>query len=477
MSSAKTIAKNTGFLFSAEIIDKLLSFFLVVVITRYLGSVGFGKYSFAFAFISLFTLFSHLGLNTYAFREISKDKSKTGEIINNAFTIKLFATIIIFIVAAIIAKSWPRANEMLPAIFLVMMHGIFEVFNLLTRIMFNAYEKTEFGLYAVIIEKILALSIGSYVLIGGHGLYVLLIALIASRVVTSIFYYIISCKKFVKISFSINLKLWKSLIKNSIPFWFTMMFQKIYYQIDKVMLSGFKGYAVTGWYSAASTLISALTFIPSVFIHATFPAMSKFYHENSKDSLNLLNKKTFYYLLAIGLPSTIGITMLSQRIILFIYKKAFIESSIVLQILSWSLLFIFLNQSMGYFLNSINKQHLFTISNGICAVANVVFNFALIPKFSYVGASIATVITQLINFCLLYYFTFKNKYHLNLIKVSYQPLISGVLMGFLIAYIKFLSIIYIIPIAAFFYFSMLFLIGGIKKEEINLIKSFFQRND
>jgi len=477
MSSAKTIAKNTGFLFSAEIFDKLLSFFLVIVITRYLGSVGFGKYSFAFAFISLFTLVSHLGLNTYAFKEISKDKSKTKELVDNILTIKLFVTIIIFIIAAIIARYWPRTNEILPAIFLVMVYGIFGVFNLLVRIMFNAYEKTEFGLYAVIIEKILALSIGSYVLARGHGLYVLLIAIIASRFVTSVFYYIISQKKFVKISLSINLRLWKSLIKNSFPFWFTMIFEKIYYQTDKVMLSGFKGYAVTGWYSAASTLISALTFIPSVLINATFPAMSKFYHINLKDSLNLLYKKTFYYLLAVGLPCTIGITLLSQRIILFIYKEAFIESGIALQILSWSLLFIFLNQSMGYFLNSINRQHLFTISNGICAAANVIFNFALIPRFSYVGASIATVITQFVNFCLLYYFTFRDKYHVNLIKTSYKPLTAGFFMGFLIVYIKFLPIIYIIPIAAFFYFSMLFLMGGIKKEEISLIKSLFQRDN
>jgi len=73
MSSAKTIAKSTGLLFSTEIFDKLLSFLLVIVITRYLGSIGFGKYSFIFAFISFAAILSNLGLTLYIFREIAKD--------------------------------------------------------------------------------------------------------------------------------------------------------------------------------------------------------------------------------------------------------------------------------------------------------------------------------------------------------------------------------------------------------------------
>jgi O-antigen/teichoic acid export membrane protein len=127
---------------------------------------------------------------------------------------------------------------------------------------------------------------------------------------------------------------------------------------------------------------------------------------------------------------------------------------------------------MGFFLNSINKQHLFTISNGICALSNVILNFILIPKFSYIGAATATVITQLINFSLLYYFTRKNGHPLNLIKLSYKPIISGILMGALILYIKFLPIIYIVPIAAAFYFIIFLVIGGLEKEETDLIKSF-----
>lgn len=475
MSSAKKIAENTGFLFSREIFDKLLSFFLIVIITRYLGSIGYGKYSFAFAFISLFIMFSHFGLTIYIFREIAKDKSLTKKLMDNVFTLKLFLLAAVYFIAVTIAWNLPKTREIMLVLLLVMLHESFTVFNSLLGVIFKAYEKNEFNLYSIIIDKGLALLFGAYVLISGYGLIALLCALILSKMISFIFRYLVCYKKFVKIFFKIDFELWKTLIRNSLPFWLTRVFGVIYYETDKVMLTAMKGYAITGWYSAASVLVAALTFIPTVIINSTFPAMSRFYHTNSKDSLKLLYKKSFYYLFLIAIPISIGISLLAQRLILFIYKEQFMGSGIALKILSWSLIFIFINHTMGYLLNSINKQKLFTTSTAICAISNVAINFILIPKFSYKGAAVATIISQFINFCLLYYFTIKNDYSINLIKVSYKPLIAGALMGTLIVYIKFLPIIYIVPIAAIFYFIILSAIKGFGKEEIGLIKSFFPK--
>ena len=56
MSTVRTIAKNTLSLTVAEVITKLLAFILVIVVARYLGDVGYGKYAFALAFASFFAI-------------------------------------------------------------------------------------------------------------------------------------------------------------------------------------------------------------------------------------------------------------------------------------------------------------------------------------------------------------------------------------------------------------------------------------
>ncbi len=475
MSSAKTIAKSTGFLFSREIVDKLMSFFLVIIITRYLGDVGFGKYSFAFAFIALFLMFSHFGLTVYIFREIAKDRSKAKKLIGNVISLRLVLLTIVYAIAMIVAWFSPKTRAIMLLLFFVIVYETFKALNTLIKIILKAYERNEYNLYITFIDRAMALGLGSFVLISGYGIYNLVLALVFSKMITFVLYYFACSTKIVKISFDADLETWKHLIKNSIPFWLTLVFNQIYYQVDKVMLTAMKGYAVTGWYTAASTLINALTFVPGIIINATFPAMSRFHHQNSKDFLKMLYKKSFYYLLAIGLPMSIGITLLSQRLILFIYKEQFIESAVVLQILSWTLVLVFINYMMGYLLNAINKQHMFTISSAFCAVSNVAANFLLIPRFSYIGAAIATIVSQAINFILLYYYTSKNGFFLNLLSISYKPIISGLIMGITITYIAFLPIIYIIPIAAAIYFISLFLIRGIGKEEIRLVRSFLPK--
>lgn len=475
MSSAKTIAKNMGFLFLTQVLDKILSFFLIVLITRYLGDVGLGKYSFAFAFIGIFIAISNLGINVYVFREIAKDKLKAKKLVDNFLSLRVFMVIVLYVIITIISWKIPKTREIMSLLLLVMIHELFGTLNNIITIVYQAYEKNEFSVYSIIVEKSLALSFGAYVLITGYGLNTLLLALVIAKAISFIFYYTICYKKFVKISLGMDFRLWKMLIKDSIPFGLTKAFGIVNHEVDKVLLTMMKSYAITGLYSAAAKLVDAITLIPTIIVLATFPVMSRFYHTNLQDFSKLLYKKSMYYTISIALPITVGVSLLAQRLILFIYKGSVTDSWVVLQIMSWSLIFIFINYIMGYLLNSINKQHLFTISTGVCLLANVILNFLLIPRFGYTGTAIVAVTTQFLNFCLLYYFTIKNGYPLNLIKISYKPIIAGSLMGILILYLKMLPIICIIPIGAIIYFILLFLIRGIEKEEIELIKSFIPK--
>ena len=83
MTTAKRIAKNSAFIFLGDAIGAILQLILVVYLIRCLGDVTFGKYAFAFAFTSLFTILSDLGLSVLSIREIARDTSKAGEYLTN----------------------------------------------------------------------------------------------------------------------------------------------------------------------------------------------------------------------------------------------------------------------------------------------------------------------------------------------------------------------------------------------------------
>jgi O-antigen/teichoic acid export membrane protein len=396
MSSARKIAENTGFLFFTEIFDKLLAFLLIIIIIRSLGDKGYGIYSFMFAFILMFTVVSSLGMGIYMLREIPKHKenrARTQKLINNTLTLELIITAFMFIVAMVITPLWPRAYEVRLGIFLVIIHEIINTVFLLIKMIFSAYERNEFKLYSTIIDKSAALIIAVPVLLKGYGLYTLLMALIAAKIIALVSTYIILSRNIITISPAIDPKFCKGLIRKSIPFWFSIVFITLYYHTDKVMLTAIKGYISTGIYSAASTIINALVFLPVIMVYATFPAMSRFYHTKSERLLKLLYQKSFYYLLLMSIPISIGIGLLAERIVLFLYKEQFLLSGSVLRVLSGVLIFIFVNYIMGYLLNSVNKQKVFAISSSACLLSNVLINLILIPRFDYQGAAYATIIS------------------------------------------------------------------------------------
>src|SRR3989344_4401002 len=101
MSSAKSIVKNTGIYFFGEIVSILLSFLLIILIARYLGEVGLGKYSFVFAFVGIFSVLSDFGVSTLMTMEISKNKSMTKKFLNNMLSLKIILSVIVVILSAV----------------------------------------------------------------------------------------------------------------------------------------------------------------------------------------------------------------------------------------------------------------------------------------------------------------------------------------------------------------------------------------
>ncbi len=176
--------------------------------------------------------------------------------------------------------------------------------------------------------------------------------------------------------------------------------------IDTVMISFMAGSTAVGIYSSAYKIITVFTTIYTVYTYVVFPLMSKLY-KDSEDLLKVSYEKSIKYLLMIMLPFAIGITIYSQDIITFIYGESYIFAGDVLKILIWNVLFIMINGASTSLLNSSNSEVAVTKINGLACLVNVVLNLFLIYYLSYIGASIATVITGVIIFILMTYIILK----------------------------------------------------------------------
>ena len=214
--------------------------------------------------------------------------------------------------------------------------------------------------------------------------------------------------------------------------------------------------------------------IPFLFMNALLPFMA-YTSIKSKDSLRNVYEKSFKFLIVIGLPITLGIFFLSDRLILLVYGQNYLNSVTAFRVLSFDVLLKFLYLCLWFVLVSADKQNKLAICAGGGALLNIILNLFLIPQFSLVGAAIATIITEAFILIIFLYLAYINNLKIPLKKMFFKPVIACGVMTLFIYYFCYLNLFLLVIFSAIIYFFMLFILKDFSEEDKDIIKKLIKR--
>lgn len=472
MGTARRIYKNSLYLGTAEIIAKGLQFVVMLYAAKLLSQQYFGKFSFALSLAFIAVIFADLGINTLLIREISRNKRLASKYFINALLIKIVLSIFAFfmIVAALNMLNYPSDTRQI--VYIIWLFTILSTFTELFNSIFRAFEMMFYDALLKVIRMIVLATASIYVLFKGYGILIFSYTFVFTEALIVLIALSIALKKFIKLKFIIDFSFIKSILKKAFPFGLAFIFGGVYFYIGSIILSNIKGDAEVAIFSVAYNIVLALLFIPTVYINAIYPVFSRYYKKN-KSELKLLYEKSFKYLYLIGLPISIGLFILSDKVILFLYGSKYSASILVLQIISLYLFLKFINYFLGMVLSSIDKQNKRMFGQGITAGFNIILNLILIPVIGFLGAALATLITEILLFIIYYIYVSKSWYFYNFIKILPKPLIAA---GVMFIFIKFTNFELIITIlfSAMIYFVMLLIFKVLDEEDYKIIKKIFK---
>jgi O-antigen/teichoic acid export membrane protein len=468
MNTVQRIAKNTGIILVGDLFFRLISLVVTIYLARYLDPVGFGKYSFIFAYLAFFDIITDLGLQDILVREMSRDPSAAPKLIGNAYIIRLPLAVFAVVLSIIVISFMAYPADTTTCIYIAAFTILFISFSDFYATIFQANLKMEYREFAKLAFKIISAALILWIIFSHGTLMQVIIALVFSEMVKTLISYLFS-RKFVRPRFEIDFGLWKYLLREALPIALSSVIWVIYFRIDVIMLSMMMGDAEVGLYSAAYKLSESLNLIPLALMTSMFPVMSASF-KSSEERLVRSYRLSFNYLSIITLPIAVGITILADEIIFLVYGAEFAGSAIALKILIWGLVLASGNSIFGRVLTSIGKQKQLTIITAVCAFGNVLLNFILIPVMSYSGACIASVMTAMIAFFVGFYFVSKTLQVLPIHKILIKPAISAVIMaGFLYYFINH-NIILLVPSAAAVYLMALLALRTFSGEDFDLVK-------
>lgn len=472
MSTVHRLVKNTSVIFISQILSYVLGFFITMYTARYLGAEGYGILSLALSITGIFGILADLGLNTLMVREVARNKELADTYISNTFLMKMVLSILTFGLMFSVVNIIGYSSTVSTVIYLITFSVIVNAFTGVLNAVFQANEKMEYVSVSTILSSA-AMLVGTAVGIYYHYdvIYFAMLYIISYGLVF-IYISIMYLWKFSLPKIHMDMSFWKPTIKEAWPFGITSLSGTLYTYIDSIMLSIIQGNTVVGWYSAAYRLMLITLFIPNTVNTAIFPVMSRFY-TSSRDSLNLMYERYFKYMLIIGIPMGFGTTILADKIIMLIFGSGYSQSVLALQILIWTMVFTFAGASFVQLLQSVNRQIVITKISIICVLINILLNLVLIPRYSYIGASFATLLTEVVLVAYIISTSYKLGYGIpkkTVLKDFFKVLGATLIMSIFLIFFKDLNLFILIISGIIIYFISLYLLKGVDDMDMALIK-------
>lgn len=473
MSITRQVAHNTIVQFAGKVFGAIFALITISLMLRYLGQVGFGEYTTITGFLSVFSILADLGLYLVVTREISKKGADESKIISNAFTIKLFASVIILTLAPAVATFFPYSQQVKLGIIVGTLSFLFILLN---QVLIGIFQKY-FSMWKVTVGEIagrVVWLLGVVLVIKFQlGLIWLLLAISLANFANFLIVFVFA-KTYVKIKLRFDWDLWKHLLKIAAPLAFSVIFNLIYFKVDTVLLSIMKPAKDVGIYGAPFKVLESLITIAAIFAGLLLPLLSKYYIEDIKKFATIF-KKGFDVLAIFVIPLIFGTLIFAQPIMILFGGGEFSESGNVLRILIFAVGAIFFSHLFGNTAIACNQQgKLMWIYIGT-ALLSIILNLALIPKFTYFGAAASVTISEICVALFSLLIIYKTTHIFVKFKVLAKSCIAAIFMVIALYLLPDWYFLIKIALVVPLYFGILYLLKGFSKDVIFEVLSIKQK--
>jgi len=147
-----------------------------------------------------------------------------------------------------------------------------------------------------------------------------------------------------------------------------------------------------------------------------------------------------------------------------------INRSRLCRILAPSIALLFVNNAFIYALTAMNRQADFTRLALVTLVVNLILNLVLIPPFGYLGAAVASTLTELALFAGGWWLLRRHLVALPLIRSIGPILISAALMGGAVYLVRSWSLLVVVPLAVVVYAAGLLAFRALNAEEWAILR-------
>jgi O-antigen/teichoic acid export membrane protein len=417
--------RNTILVLTAKVVARLIALVTVLAMIKYLKATPYGMFATVANYTAIVSVVLDLGFNVLFVREGARHRNEIQRYLRNVMSVRLLMSVVSLLLLAVALGLNGLGDLLVPAFLLMVLTS----YATLLRNALYAVQRLGFEAVAVVLESLVLLGLVLFGIKTGRGLTYFLWAYAAQYAFSCAYFVVVlAVKRIAVIGWKFELPLVRQWFWKGLPFALTFVITILYFKIDQPLVYALRPHYEAGWYAAAYKPFEALLFIPITFLSIVFPVLSVYHRERPTELLDAVSR-FFKALLLIGWPMSVGIFLLAHPLTRALFGPEYANSEYALRILALALGIAFVNNAFIGALSASDRQSSFTWAAGWSLLVNVVANLALIPIFGYVGASGATVLTEIVLGVAGWVLTARYIGRVPVVNLSWRVVLAGLIMG------------------------------------------------
>lgn len=391
--SLQKVIDNLAWLFVDSLLRMAVGLFVGVWIARYLGPVQFGQYSFALAFVTIFSVVGALAVDANVVRDIVKDPSAKDEILGTATFLKFLGGLLaaaLCMVAIIVLRP---EDAVVKWLVIILAAGIMFQAMETIALWFQAQVQSKYTVWAKNIAVLIMASVKVTLVLLNTPIVAFAWAGLAEALLSALALIIVYHVTGKRISTWLpDLHRAKILLRESWPLLISALTAVLYLRMDVVMLGEMHGEAAVGIYGAATRISEAWYFIPMALVASLQPSIMQA-KEHSEELFQARLRNVYNLMSALSISMATVVTLFADKLVRLLFGQSYETAGAVLVVHVWAAVAVSLGVASSQYLIVENLQKISMYRTTIGLMCNLGLNLLLIPKYGALGAAVATLIS------------------------------------------------------------------------------------
>ena len=388
----KSISFNFLSLNLSSFINRIINFFLFLILIRVLSVDNYGIYTLVWAHINIFSPLADFGTTTYGIVKLPVEQNKR---FNYFYSLRITSSAVALITSIGLALIL-KLNLFI--VLLILFTSPTIIANALSGsylIILSLKNKQYLSSIVSVLFNLTLFLVFSIVLITTKSLFYLFLSILCLYSVYALLNYFLIKKEFISLKFIYDFKIWRNIIRNSFVFVLISLLAGLYFRLDIYLLNFLKDAKAVGVYSAGYKFFEALIFISVSYTIATLPTLSKIY-KSSKDVFKSKIKRDFAIITTTGYIIAVIGYIIAPYMLPFILKNAYSSSIDVFRIVIFALPALFGTTVILNGIYILKKAYLIICVFAFQTIFNFILNVIYIPKYSFIASSYITVVGEIL---------------------------------------------------------------------------------